>query len=278
MKPSVNLRGISAALLLCGLCALPASARTICTVVADAADGRALLQQGECADRYTPASSFKIALSLMGFDAGILRDEHTPSWPFQPGYPDWAGEVWRQPTDPARWIRYSVFWYSQQITERLGQKRFQQYTSDFRYGNQDVSGDPGKHNGAQGAWNISSLRISPLEQVEFLRKIVNRQLPVSAHAYDMTARIFEQEQTPDGWRLYGKTGTGSPGSNGVYDRDHAYGWFVGWAEKGDRKLVFARLIQDEQAATPNAGMRARDALLREFSTLANANTNTNTKD
>lgn len=272
MNPSQNWRGMPAALLLSGLCAFPASARTICTVVADAANGRPLLLQGECSERYTPASSFKIALSLMGFDSGILKDEHTPSWQFQPGYPDWGGEAWRQPTDPSRWIRYSVVWYSQQLAERLGQDRFQQYTSAFGYGNQDVSGDPGKHNGTQGAWNISSLRISPLEQLAFLRKIVNRQLPVSAHAYDMTARIFEQEPAPDGWRLYGKTGTGSPGSNGAYDRNHAYGWFVGWAEKGERKLVFARLIQDEQAATPNAGMRARDAFIQEFPGLVNANT------
>jgi len=274
MKPSLNWRGMPAALLLCGLCglcALPASARTICTVVADATDGHTLLQQGQCTDRVTPASSFKIALSLMGFDAGILQDEHAPSWQFQPGYPDWGGEPWRQPTDPARWIQYSVFWYSQQIAGRLGQDRLQQYTSAFGYGNRDVSGDPGKHNGTQGAWFISSLRISPLEHIAFLRKIVNRQLPVSAHAYDMTARIFLQEQAPDGWQVYGKTGTGSPGTNGKYDRDHAYGWFVGWAEKGGRKLVFARLTQDEQAATPNAGMRTRDAFLREFPGLVNAN-------
>lgn len=276
MKPRLNWRGMSLALILCGPCAAPASALTLCTVVADAVDGRVLLQQGQCAERYTPASTFKLPLALMGFDAGILQDEHTPAWPFQPGYPDWGGEPWRQPVDPARWIHYSVFWYSQQLAARLGQDRLQQYTSAFQYGNQDVSGEPGKHNGTQGAWFNASLRVSPLEQIAFLRKIANRQLPVNAHAYDMAERLFAQEQSPDGWRVYGKTGTGSPGSDGSYDRDHAYGWFVGWAEKGERKLVFARLIQDEQATTPNAGVRVRDAILREFPALAGTGTGTGT--
>ena len=40
-----------------------------------------------------------------------------------------------------------------------------------------------------------------------------------------------------------------------------YGWYVGWARKNGRELVFARLIQDEKAARPNAGMRAREQLL-----------------
>ncbi|WP_454688627.1 class D beta-lactamase [Achromobacter aloeverae] len=240
--------------------AAPVQARTICTLAADAADGRVLVEQGACGDRYTPASTFKIAISLMGFDAGILKDENTPVWNFQPGYPDWGGEEWHKPATPARWIKYSIVWYSQQVAERLGQARFQEYTSKFHFGNEDVSGEPGKHNGLQGAWIISSLRVSPREQVDFIRKIVNRRLPVSAHAYDMTARILDLGPIADGWRLYGKTGTGSPGSNGHYDPSRAYGWFVGWMEKDGRKVVFARLIQDEKAMTPSAGMRARGSL------------------
>ena len=31
--------------------------------------------EGECDKRYSPCSIFKIAISLMGFDAGILADE-----------------------------------------------------------------------------------------------------------------------------------------------------------------------------------------------------------
>ncbi len=263
----MSMKSFAPAFLALTLIATQAQARTICTVVADAGSGRILQQQGDCARRVTSASTFKIAISLMGFDAGILKDEHTPTLPYREGYPDWGGAAWRQPTDPERWIRLSVFWFSQQVVTSLGQQRFQQYTSAFHYGNADVSGRPAYANGAGGAWINSSLQISPLEQIAFLEKVVNRQLPVSAHAFDMTERITEVATLPDGWDVHGKAGTGSPGNDGKYDAAHAYGWFVGWAVKGSRKVVFARLSQDEQAATPNAGIRVREALLKELPAL-----------
>ncbi|MFX5793638.1 penicillin-binding transpeptidase domain-containing protein, partial [Acinetobacter baumannii] len=66
---------IAAAVLAVNLVSPTAHARTLCTVIADAASGNVLMQEGDCATRVTPASTFKIALSLMGFDAGILKDE-----------------------------------------------------------------------------------------------------------------------------------------------------------------------------------------------------------
>ena len=113
------LRALAAALSLSALC-LPAQARMLCTVVADVADGRIVFQDGTqdaCAARYTPASTFKLAIALMGYDAGILQDAHAPVWDYQPSYPDWGGDDWRKPVDPTHWIKYSVFWYSQQIGE-----------------------------------------------------------------------------------------------------------------------------------------------------------------
>ncbi|AOK18636.1 class D beta-lactamase [Burkholderia cepacia] len=250
------------------LAATAAHAKPLCTIVADAATGQVLMQQGDCATRVTPASTFKIAISLMGFDAGVLKDEHTPALPYRDGYPDWGGAPWREPTDPARWMKLSVFWYSQQVTQAFGQARFQQYTTAFDYGNADATSLQGELNGVMGAWVNASLRISPLEQVGFMRKIANRTLPVSAHAYDMTERITLIDTQPGGWIVHGKTGTGSPGRK--YDASHAYGWFVGWATKGPRTLAFAYLIQDDKPQRPNAGMRSRDAFLDALPALADS--------
>jgi len=258
------------ALLAAALAAPPAQAGTLCTVVADARTGKYLLQQGDCAGRVTPASTFKIALSLMGFDAGILSDAHTPTLPFRDGYPDWGGADWHQPTDPTRWIKYSVVWYSQQITQALGKERFAAYTRDFDFGNADVAGDA-RHDGLTHAWIDSSLLISPLEQASFLRKVVNRQLPVSARAFEMTGQITEVARLPGGWDVHGKTGTGFPANaDGSDDEAHGWGWFVGWAVQGRRTLVFARLIQDDGPRPPatGAGPRARAAFLRELPALA----------
>jgi len=274
MTVRLSCRALGVALSLTALMGVPTQAAVLCTVVADAANGRIVFQQGTqqaCASRYTPASTFKLPIALMGADAGVLKGPHDPVWNYQPAYPDWGGDAWRQPTDPARWIKYSVVWYSQLIAKALGQERFQRYTSAFGYGNEDVSGEPGKHNGTAGAWIISSLRISPMEQLAFLRRVVNRQVPVRPAAYALVENLFEVGDA-DGWRLYGKTGTGSPGSNGVYTPANAYGWFVGWARKDGRQLVFARLVQDERATKPNAGLRARDDLIREWPAMAGAAT------
>src|SRR5665213_394209 len=89
------------------LMAFAAHAEIVCTAVADAAAGKVLKQEGVCDQRVTPASTFKIAISLMGLDSGFLKDEHAPTLPFQEGYVDWGGAEWKKPTDPARWIKYS---------------------------------------------------------------------------------------------------------------------------------------------------------------------------
>ena len=191
----------------------------------------------------------------MGYDAGILQDAHAPVWGLPAELPDWGGDDWRKPVDPTHWIKYSVFWYSQQIGEKLGLARLQQYTTAFGYGNQDVPATR-KNNGTQGAWHVSSLRVSPLEQLDFLRRLARRQLPVKPQACDMAEILFDAGVDADGWKIHGKTGTGSPGSfAGDYDREHAYGWRLGPQEAV--ASWFARLIQDEKAARPNAGMTAR---------------------
>lgn len=59
-----------------------AHAWPLCTLVADAATGRPIVREGQCGERVTPASTFKIALSLMGYDAGVLRDAHAPTLAF----------------------------------------------------------------------------------------------------------------------------------------------------------------------------------------------------
>ncbi|MBV8123581.1 MAG: class D beta-lactamase [Paucibacter sp.] len=250
------LKRLALGIALAGLAAT-AQARVVCTVLADAATGSILHSKGDCATRVTPASTFKMAISLMGYDAGFLQDEHTPALPYKEGYVDWR-EEWKQTTDAQRWMKLSVVWFSQQVTQTLGEKSVQHYVDTFNYGNRDMRGDPGEHNGLTAAWLNSSLKISPLEQIEFQRKIANRSLPVSAHAYDMTDRITLQDQRPDGWELHAKIG--GAGGNG---------WYVGRANKDGRTILFARLIHDDQPQDTPSGYRARDEFLPEMPGLLN---------
>jgi beta-lactamase class D len=240
-----------------------------CTALADAHSGRVLHREGPCAQRVTPASTFKIALSLMGYDSGYLTDEHLPLLPFKEGYADWRPS-WRAPTDPTRWIQDSVVWYSQRLTEWLGTARLQHYVSAFGYGNEDLAGDAGRDNGLTQAWLSSSLQISPLEQLEFLHRLVARRLPVSARAYEMTARITRVTTLPGGWDVHGKSGSGSlAAADGTPDRSRPVGWFVGWAVRGRRVVAFARCLTEEAPQSEGAAMRAREGMLHDLPELLN---------
>lgn len=247
---NVRLMILGALAALVPVCA--AHAAEVCTALADS-NGQTAFERGDCRRQVTPASTFKIAISLMGYDAGILKDLHAPKLPFRAGYVDWRPD-WRQDTDPARWMKDSVVWYSQQVTQSLGMRRFGGYVRQFQYGNADVAGDAG-HDGLTLSWIGSSLKISPLEQLSFLQRLVNRQLNVSPHAYEMTARLTASDQAPAGWRLHGKTGAAD-----------GYGWYVGWVSNGARTVVFAHLMQRDagQPQDVPAGVLARQALLTEL--------------
>jgi beta-lactamase class D len=257
------LAAFSAAALLC--VASAATAAPVCTLLVEADSGKVIARQGaQCDRRNSPASTFKLAIAVMGYDAGVLTGPHTPAWPYKPEYEAWM-EEWKTTVDPTTWLRDSVVWYSREITKRLGVQRFQQGVDRLDYGNRDLSGDPGKHNGLTNAWLSSSLQISPAEQVAFLRKLLHHQLPVSRATQDSVMGIAPQFPLADGWTVHGKTGTGSlPGADGKHADGSAFGWFVGWAEKGQRRYVFARLIKDERKTPGRAGLRARDSVLADL--------------
>ncbi len=218
-----------------------------CLAMADAATGKWLVHEGVCDKRLPPMSTFKLPIALMGYDAGVLWDEHAPVLPFKQGYVDWR-PVWKQSHDPSSWMKESVVWYSQQITLQMGEQRFAGYVKRFAYGNGDVSGDPGKHNGLSESWLGSSLRISPDEQIGFLRRVVNRELDLKPSAYDMARTLVKWPEQVGGWQVFGKTGSGSDGARDL-------GWYVGWLERGDQRVVFAQ-VGDA------SGMQVRDDFLR----------------
>jgi beta-lactamase class D OXA-12 len=222
------------------LFSLPTNAASGCLLFADGS-GKPISSQGDCSSQLTPASTFKIPLALMGYDSGFLVDETLPALPFKPGDDDWL-PAWRETTTPSRWLTYSVIWYSQRLTEWLGMERFQQYVDRFDYGNRDLSGNPGKHDGLTQAWLSSSLAISPQEQARFLGKLVSGKLPVSAQTLQHTANILKVSEI-DGWQIHGKTGMGYPKKlDGSLNRDQQIGWFVGWASKPGKQLIFVHTV------------------------------------
>ncbi len=272
-KRCAGLLGLTAMLLSswCGAWggqALAGEARLACMLVVDAGSGKVLAKEGEaCAQRNSPASTFKVALALMGFEAGILQDSHHPLWPYRKEY-NASLEIWRHDTDPARWEDKSVAWFSQRLTRKLGMARFQKFVDAFGYGNRDLSGDPGKNNGLTHAWLASSLAISPEEQVAFLRRMLNGQLPVSARTVEKTMAVLPTHRLANGWTVHGKTGSAfEHDARGRQDRMHQFGWYVGVAEKDGRRIVFARLNRDGPTRDGAWGVPTRNEVWSELETV-----------
>lgn len=195
----------------------------------------------------------------MGYDSGILIDATHPQWPFKEGYSDFR-DRWKQEHNPVNWMGNSCVWYSQVLTKRLGITKFYEHVKKFSYGNMDVSGDKGTDNGLTNSWLSSSLEISTEEQVTFIKKLVDNKLPVSLHSHEMTKSILFIEELPNGWKLYGKTGSGNLLSQDrTIKLETQHGWFVGWIEKGNKIIVFASHITDDNNKKEDlsAGKRAQ---------------------
>jgi beta-lactamase class D len=189
-------------------------------------------------ERFSPCSTFKIPNSLIGLETGVIEDADFEI--------PWDGvmrerEVWNRTHNLRTAIQNSVVWYYQELARRVGQEREQRYVSAFRYGNEDTSA------GVDRFWLGASLRISAVEEVDFLRRFEAGELPVSPRAMAIVKDILVQP-TAKGVVYRGKTGSCRDGPAAP---DH--GWWVGSLKRGDRLWVFAAIILGEGAS----GMLAR---------------------
>lgn len=232
-----------------------------CTVVIDARTGTILHRDGPCERRFSPFSTFKVPIALMGFDAGILKSAHEPRWEYRSEFGAWR-ESDKKAYDAAGWLHDSVVWYSQEITRRLGMERFRSYVRQFGYGNEDVSGNPKKDDGLTRSWLLSSLVISPDEQALLVKNLLHGDLGLSEHAYRMTRESMPVFSGEGGWTIHGKTGGGwLPGKDGKANRDRPQGWFIGWAEKAGNQIAFARLRVATAPSPGSPGRIAREEVL-----------------
>lgn len=237
-----------------------------CTLILDAKSGAVIRRDGACGERFSPASTFKVPLAVMGYDAGILKTARDPAWDWRPGIE--APTRDHKTVDPTIWLFDSVVWYSREVTRRLGMEKFATYVTKFGYGNQDVTGDSGKNNGLTHSWLSSSLVISSDEQAQFIHRLLSDTLPATKEAHVLTRRIIPAFDAPGGWRVHGKTGSiWLRDKNGEYDKNRPIGWFVGWAEKRGRQIIFARLDVGNEKSNRPKGRAVRDQFLKQLSKL-----------
>lgn len=183
--------------------------------------------------RISPDSTYKIYDALFGLEEGIITPEDSfITWNGEP-YPF---ESWNTDQNLQSAMQSSVNWYFQTIDERLGASSVYHYIQEIEYGNENISGD------FPAYWLESSLKISPIEQVELLTKLYHNSFdfaPENINAVKDALRLFSS----DNGTLYGKTGTGR------VDGEDVNGWFVGYVETADNTYFFATNIKAPEDAT-----------------------------
>ncbi len=180
-----------------------------------------------CAERFLPASTFKIPNSLIGLETKIIENEnYVIKWD---GVNHWNKE-WNRDHTLSSAIKYSVVPYYQELALRVGREQYKKWLDAISYGNQ-VIGDR-----IDTFWLDNSLKISADEQIAFLKRFYNEELPISKRAIDIVKKIMSEEKYKHSILKY-KTGTGTK-EDGTY-----IGWLVGYVEKEKNVYLFAFNIE-----------------------------------
>jgi beta-lactamase class D len=180
---------------------------------------------------YVPASTFKIAHSLIALETGVVADENQKI-PYR-----------GQPQDPQEWqrdmglreaIKLSNIPIYQEIARQVGLSAEREWLSRLGYGN----ADPGSV--VDRFWLDGPLQISARDQVLWLRRLARHELPATVEHQKVVRDILQLEQS-GGRTLFAKTGT-------VAGSTPQLGWWVGWVEHGAKLYCFALNLDLRTAA------------------------------
>ena len=204
----------------------------------------------ECATRLSPASTYKIPHALVGLETGVVTIMTEEKWD---GVPRSQQPQWNVDHTVLSAMRPSVLWFFQRMAPKIGAARARQWLQRFNYGNADTSGSITEY------WVNGRLRISPDEQLAFLKQFYDATLPVSRRHLDNLREAMEQDagtvenargiyKLDAPWRpgitLNAKTGASSiAGAESV-------SWLVGQLTVDGRPLVFASAVWSDGGVDP----------------------------
>ncbi len=183
--------------------------------------------------RFSPASTFKIPNTLIALKAGVVESSNSKF--------EWDGinrgvPMWNRDHTLKTAFKASCVWCYQSIALKVGEARYQNELKSIAYGNQSI-GD-----GVDPFWLSGALKISALEQIEFLKGVVNSTLPFEDHHLQVLKSVMFDEDSKT-YKIYAKSGwTGSKQS---------VGWYVGYLETGGNTYLFAfNMVMDNIEKAP----------------------------
>ena len=128
-----------------------------------------------CLARVSPDSTYKLYSALAGLENSVITPDDTLQF--------WSGKqynntYWNSNQTLESAMRNSVNWYFNNLDEKVGYQKLQDFFEYISYGNKDLSG------GMSTYWRESSLLISPLEQVQLLTNLWNNKWILMARIYN----------------------------------------------------------------------------------------------
>lgn len=204
---------------------------------------------------FLPASTYKILNSLIALESGVISDEIAVlTWDgIQRKVPQWNRDL-----NMREAIKLSAYWFYQVLARRVGHDQMQRWVTQVEYGNQTIGGPED----IDRFWLRGELRITPEQQIQFLRRFYKNDLPFSERSLDLVKDIIILEKTPD-YTLRGKTGWVGF-DDGVTPQ---IGWLVGYLEKGENVYFFATNIEIHNQEDAAARMEVTHRCLKDLAVL-----------
>ena len=136
--------------------------------------------------------------------------------------------IWNQDHNMRTGIKNSVVWFYQEVARRIGEDQMQSWVDSVGYGNQQI----GKK--IDNFWLVGDLRITPMEQLDFLKRFIAEELPFDKEVIKTVKDILVEDKG-EGYTLRAKTGWADFGT--------PVGWYVGYLELDGNTYVFVNNIE-----------------------------------
>ncbi len=146
---------------------------------------------------FSPASTFKIVNSLIALETNLAPDiDYIIKWD---GIERWNKD-WNQDLTMKQAFEYSALPYYQALARKIGKDTMQHYLDTLQYGNKTIGDSVDRF------WIDGSLKITPDEQVGFLKRLYFDKHPLSKRSQRLVRSLMLHE-TNDEYKLSYKTGT-----------------------------------------------------------------------
>ncbi|WP_025784472.1 BlaR1 family beta-lactam sensor/signal transducer [Sporosarcina sp. D27] len=198
--------------------------------------------------RVSPDSTYKIYSALFALESNVISpEESTLSWDGT----EQPYNAWNMDQDVSSALQKSVSWYFQELDRRTGFETIKSNLQEINYGNSDVSGGLGEF------WHESSLKISPVEQVQLLQAFYNNQLGYKEMHIQAVKEALFLEKNEEA-HLSGKTGTGAVNGKNIN------GWFIGYVETKNNTYFFATNIQNQDDSSGSKAAEITLSILKDL--------------